>query len=292
MNLMDRLEANSTWEPNSGCRIWLGSLKRDHGEIKVQGKVTAVHRLAWELERGPVPKGLWVLHHCGLAPCFNVNHLYLGTREDNAIDRQRHGGYVGRIGGGLAPGVGIRSNSPKRLKAGIDGILDHQEVRRILNYDRATGEFRWRARPDRDHSWNMQRVGEVAGAKSGPGYIYLNIRNKLWLGHRLAWLWMTGEMPSGQIDHVNGNRLDNRWANLRLATQKQNSANQGIRTNNISGVKGVSWEARTKKWRAQIMVDGRAKYIGSYHTIEEAAAARRTAELELHGDFARTEGTA
>jgi hypothetical protein len=291
VNLMQRLEANSTWEPNSGCRIWLGSLTRDHGSIKVAGKLQPVHRLAWELERGPIPKGLWVLHSCGLAPCFNVNHLYLGTREDNAIDRKRHGGYVGRIGGGLAPGIGISSLPIGRQERTVDAPIDQSELRRFLRYDPETGVFHWRARTDRDHSWNMRHVGEIAGGINRVGYWVIVIRRPR-LAHRLAWTWMTGEVAEGQIDHINGDRTDNRWSNLRLVTQKQNSANQGLRTNNISGIKGVSWEARSKKWRAQIMKDGKAHYLGAYHTVEEATAVRRAAELEHQGIYARTEGTA
>jgi hypothetical protein len=113
---------------------------------------------------------------------------------------------------------------------------------------------------------------------------------RIWLGtlHREHGAVKVG----GRVDHINGVRSDNRWCNLRLATQRQNSANQGLRTTNKSGIKGVSWEARRGSWRAQIVAGGKALFLGSFKTITEAKAARLAAEAEHHGDFARTEGTA
>lgn len=285
---MDRLEANSTWITESGCRVWLGALVRDHGAVKVGGKLMTVHRVAWELERGPIPKGLWVLHSCGVGPCFNVNHLRLGTREENASDRVAHGGYVGRPGGGLLGGVRVSSLAIPRFTAGQDAPISAAEVRRVLSYDPATGEFRWNVRSDRDASWNARFSDEIAGAVLTNGYRYINFNKKLHLAHRIAWLWMTGAQPEVQIDHINGDRADNRWSNLRAATQKQNSANQGLRTNNRSGVKGVSWESRSKKWRADITIGGKQIVLGRFRTIEDAAAARRAAETDHHGAFARS----
>ena len=289
MNLLQRLEANSTWEPNSGCRIWLGALSREHGVVKVGGKAEAVHRVAWELERGPIPKGLWVLHNCGVGPCFNVNHLRLGTREENAADRRRHGGYLGAPGGGTIAQVRVAdSPSPPRTRA-EKTQMSHEEVRRILDYDPETGAFRWKARSDRDKSWNHRWVGEEAGSVLQIGYCYINILNKPHLAHRLAWLFMMGAWPARgqQIDHINGDRSDNRWCNLRLATQEQNSANQGIRANNKSGVKGVSWDKKKQMWVAMITKGRVQKFLGYFRTIPEAAAARRAAETEHHGGYAR-----
>jgi hypothetical protein len=227
MELMDRLEANSIWEPNSGCRIWEGAASRDHGVVKVHGKPQYVHRLVWEMVHGPIAKGLWVLHNCGLGLCMNVNHLRLGTRDENATDRHRHGGYIGRTDGGrgLQSQSRIQSARAPKFAQSVDAPPDQSDLRRILAYDPDTGDFRWRLRSDRDHSWNMRHVGGLAGSTLPIGYRYVNIRKKLLLAHRLAWLWMTGQWPVDQIDHINGDRVDNRWCNLRLATQKQNSAN-------------------------------------------------------------------
>lgn len=287
MNLMQRIEANSIWEPNSGCRIWEGGLVRDHGVIKVAGRVEQVHRVAWELERGPIPKGMWVLHDCGLSPCCNVNHLRLGHRDQNAIDRKRHGGYKGRPGGGLLRSVFLNSASPSPRKAPSVATLTQDNVRTLLDYDPDSGELRWRHRADRDHSWNMRFGGEICGAVLSHGYRSLNLSGKVMLVHRIIWLWMTGEWPHKQVDHINGVRTDNRWSNLRMATQQQNSANQGLRSNNKSGVKGVSWDKRKKVWVAMITVAGKVKRIGSSRSKEEATAMRRAAEAEYQGAFAR-----
>jgi len=103
----------------------------------------------------------------------------------------------------------------------------------------------------------------------------------------LAWLFVHGFDPPQQIDHINGIRDDNRIANLRLATVAENSQNVGKQSNNKSGFKGVHWHARGKKFRAQIMANGKSKSLGLFHTAAEAAAAYDIAAAELHGEFAR-----
>lgn len=284
MNLMQRLEANSTWEPNSGCRIWLGSLWREHGVVKVAGKTQQVHRVAWELECGPIPKGLWVLHNCGVGPCFNVNHLRLGTQDENASDRRRHGGYVGKLGGGLLRQIRLTQGSVKPVLRTPDAELDQAEARRILSYDPKTGEFRWRVRADRDAGWNGKHAGEIAGAVLPVGYRYINFNRKLHTAHRVAWLYMTGEWPRGQIDHINRDRTDNRWANLRVVKPSENIINQGIRSTNTSGIKGVSWDKKRRRWVAMITKDRKQQFLGYFDNLEAATAARRAAEAELHGE--------
>lgn len=292
MNLVQRLESNSTWEPNSGCRLWMGALNKDHGVIKIGGKSEQVHRVAWELDRGKIPFGLWVLHNCGVGPCFNVNHLRLGVRQENATDRSRHGGYVGKPGGGLLAQVRMTKAFREKRARASDAELDQSELRRILSYDPKTGIFRWRPRADRDLSWNHRFSGEEAGAVLPIGYRYINFNKKLRSAHRIAWLWMTGEWPDAQVDHINGDRADNRWANLRAATQKQNSANVGLRSTNTSGVKGVCWLAAKSRWRATITVNRREIRLGQFRTLEDAKAARKSAEAEYHGVFAHIQGNA
>lgn len=287
MNLMQRLEANSIWEPNTGCRIWEGALVRDHGVVKVAGKLSQVHRVAWELGCGPIPKGMWVLHSCGLSPCFNVKHLYLGHRDENARDRHRHGGYVGRPGGGTERSVFLAS-TPQTRKAPSVASLTQETVRTFFAYDPENGELRWRTRADRDHSWNMRFAGEVVGSILKNGYRYFNLSTRVLLAHRVIWLWMTGEWPTKQVDHINGVRDDNRWSNLRLASQEENSANQGLRSNNTSGVKGVSWDKKSKSWVVHITVSRKQMWIGSSRSKDEAIAMRRAAEAQYQGAFART----
>jgi len=106
--------------------------------------------------------------------------------------------------------------------------------------------------------------------------------------HRLAWLFMTGEMPPKgfEIDHVNGRRSDNRWANLRLVTRAQNNMNHGIQSNNKSGQPGVSYQRRRSNWTARIVVDRRTILLGDFANKDDAIAARRKAELKYFGEHA------
>lgn len=290
MKLSERLEANSIWEPNSGCRIWTGALVNEHGVMKVAGRKAQAHRVAWELERGPITNGLWVLHNCGVGPCINVNHLRLGTPLENRRDLNRPGGYTffQQYGSSVPRScVPIADTKPAKFARIPDAAISQEEVKRALDYDPATGVFHHRLRADRDRSWNMRFANEVAAPVLGNGYCYLVMGPKRRLAHRVAWLWMTGEWPAGQIDHINGDRTDNRWANLRIATQKQNSANQGLRTTNKSGVKGVCWVASKNLWKAVITLDGKNKFLGYYKTLAEAGSARQEAEVEHHGEFAK-----
>jgi len=89
--------------------------------------------------------------------------------------------------------------------------------------------------------------------------------------HRLAWLYEHGELSSCVIDHINGNTLDNRIANLRPATMKQNSENQQLRPNNKSGFRGVHWVPRNQKWKASVTHNQVVHYLGLYDSLEEAA---------------------
>lgn len=88
------------------------------------------------------------------------------------------------------------------------------------------------------------------------------------------------------IDHINRDRLDNRRHNLRICTIEQNNKNCSKRSNNTSGIIGVNWEKRRNKWRAEISINGKNKFLGYYTTLEEAAEARRQAEIEYYGEFA------
>jgi hypothetical protein len=112
------------------------------------------------------------------------------------------------------------------------------------------------------------------------GYLQGRVAGVLVLAHRAAWALHHGEWPNGQIDHINGNRTDNRIDNLRVVSATENARNATLRADNRSGVPGVGWHSRYKKWTARIGVQGRQKTIGYYATLAEAAAARRVAETE------------
>jgi hypothetical protein len=106
------------------------------------------------------------------------------------------------------------------------------------------------------------------------------------LAHRVAWAMTYGEWPAEVIDHINGNRSDNRLCNLRQATRSQNLINSKLRSDNSSGFKGVSWCSGKKKWDARIYSATKLRLLGRFKTKEEAIAAYATAAAELHGEFA------
>lgn len=115
------------------------------------------------------------------------------------------------------------------------------------------------------------------------------VAGRQYLAHRLIWWLHYGVWPA-YIDHVNGNRADNRIANLREATGTQNLYNRGAMSNNKCGLKGACFRAKTNLWRAQICVNGVDIHLGSgFHTAEEAHAAYCRAAVKYHGEFARTE---
>jgi hypothetical protein len=119
----------------------------------------------------------------------------------------------------------------------------------------------------------------------------------LYRAHRLAWLYVHGEWPRKLIDHIDGDGLNNRIANLRLASAAENIINRVAQSNNASGIKGVSWHKASQKYQAVIHKDRRQIYLGLFATAEEASAAYTRASFEQHGAFSvfnrdqRSEGT-
>ena len=102
----------------------------------------------------------------------------------------------------------------------------------------------------------------------------------------MAWYFIYGKMPAHQVDHINGDKADNRAANLRGATNAQNQANRGKNKNNTSGYKGVSWRSDSNKWSAQISCGGKKIKLGSYTDINDATAAYKAAAEHLFGAYA------
>lgn len=161
-------------------------------------------------------------------------------------------------------------------------MITHEELTKLLRYDQATGLLHWNSpRP-------KIRVGNRAGYLHHKGYINLEINGKHYAAHRLIWFYVTGSMPTTQIDHINGNRSDNRFENLREATHGQNRANS--KTTNKHGLKGVRripWMKDTDRcWQASITHNKKVIYLGCFHTKEEAHMAYCDASKRLHGEFA------
>ena len=161
-------------------------------------------------------------------------------------------------------------------------MLTAARLRELLSYDPDTGVFRWRvSRP------GTRGIGSIAGASDGQGYHQIGIDGRIYRDHRLAWLYMTGEWPADDVDHINRDRGDCRFANLREATRSQNNANAKRPSDNTSGYKGVSFDKRRGRWHAYISHGGRRKNLGMFDTAVAAYEARLAAAARLHGEFAR-----
>lgn len=148
--------------------------------------------------------------------------------------------------------------------------LNFDEIRTRYHYDPDTGFVTYKV------ASAMMKVGDRAGCVDVSGFRNRRItyKKKCHLEHRFIWFWVTGEWPSKLIDHINGNPLDNRWVNLRLATHSQNSLNK--KTTGKLGAKGVC--LNKGKYKVTLCV-------GSYDTLEEAKAAYREAALRVQGEF-------
>ena len=125
------------------------------------------------------------------------------------------------------------------------------------------------------------------GSTDKDGYLVIMIARKTYKAHRLAWLYVNGAWPAGQIDHINGVKSDNRICNLREATNAQNAVNTGVIKTNTSGLKGVSYSSSHRKFRAQIMRGGRNRTIGLFDSAQAAHEAYAKAATECFGEFAR-----
>lgn len=159
--------------------------------------------------------------------------------------------------------------------------ITQERLHQLLHYDPLTGVFLWRVKPARPVT-----MGAVAGRTHKTGYRIIKIDARPYYAHRLAWLYMTGEWPSADIDHISGDKVDNRWANMRLATRSENAINRPAPTNNTSGIKGVYLTANGR-WAAMIRVRGVLHHLGTYAAKEAAADARQRAETHHFGNFAR-----
>ena len=169
--------------------------------------------------------------------------------------------------------------------ASRDHSLTAAELRRVLHYDPKTGRFTWRYRPDRNASWNARYAGKEAGYDSpDPPYRVIRINKILHYAHRLAHLYMKGEWPPRGIDHKDGDGFNNRWKNLRLATQSQNLANRKS-VGNAAGLKGVRPQLYGR-FAATIKVRRKDIYLGMFDTPKEAHDAYVEAAREHFGEFA------
>lgn len=155
--------------------------------------------------------------------------------------------------------------------------LTYDRLKELLIYDPETGVFTWRI------CRRGTRAGSVAGRLDKHGYREICLDGKVYFASRLAFFYMKGVWPVHQIDHKNVTPGDDRWENLREATQEQNSGNKRTRRDTLLGVKGVKRNPKGGRYLARF----RDKYLGSFDSIEEASEAYRLASEAAYGEFSR-----
>ena len=161
----------------------------------------------------------------------------------------------------------------------MDSKLTQDQVKHLFEY--RDGELYWRV----SLSYRL-KIGAKAGTISSNGYLRTKIKGKLYLNHRIIFLMFYGYLPE-KVDHIDNNPLNNRINNLRSASSSQNQHNAKIRADNTSGIKGVCWIKRDKKWRVQLQVNGKKMAFGHYNDIELAELVAQEVRLKLHEEFAR-----
>ena len=160
-------------------------------------------------------------------------------------------------------------------------MITRERLKELVSYNSDTGNFTFVVNK------GIRRAGMMAGSAVAGGYWRLRLDGREYKAHRLAWLYMYGEWPDRDVDHINLNKRDNRISNLRLATETENGANQPLSSKNTSGFKGVTWHSRSKKWQAAVKVKGKNKYLGLFDRAEDAHSAYVKASQEAFGEFAR-----
>lgn len=167
-------------------------------------------------------------------------------------------------------------------------LIPASELTRIFEY-RSDGTLVWRHRDDMPIQWRNRYVGRTAGTRTHQKYIQVSICNRVYKAHRVIWAWHTGEWPTDEIDHINGDPSDNRIENLRPASRTENAINRGVQSNNTSGATGVSWCRKRKMWRSFIGVDGAFIHIGYFQDKNDARDAYSEASARYHGSYSRHE---
>lgn len=157
--------------------------------------------------------------------------------------------------------------------------LTHKRLKEVLSYNKTTGLFKWKIAIN-----PRAPKGAIAGRNSFTwGYRVINVDNVSYRAARLVWFYVHGKWPDGVVDHINGNRQDDRIRNLRDVSQRTNTQNlRKPMRNNTSGYLGVSWNKGKQKWKAEIRLNGRKTFLGYYATAEEASAVYLSTKRKHH----------
>jgi hypothetical protein len=164
-------------------------------------------------------------------------------------------------------------------------------IRAAFDYNPETGILSWKKRPGIDkpaNVFNAEFAGKPTGCPNGCGYLRVLWNKKHYVAHRLAWVHFYGSEPTRAVDHINGNRADNRIANLREANDSQNMVNARNRPMNKTGFRGVTLR-RDGRFYAGTRIKGASVSFGYHNTASEAARAYEDGIRQIHGDFLPTE---
>ena len=157
-------------------------------------------------------------------------------------------------------------------------MMDQKFLQELFEYK--DGDLYWKNHKYK--SWNGKKVGTIATN----GRVYIGVKGKSFLAHRLIFLFHHGYLPKF-LDHIDGNPLNNKIHNLREATSSQNAQNRKNQKNNTSNVKGVTWHKLSKKWQVRLGVDGKEKYFGCYYDLQVAKFVSETMRYKYHKEFAK-----
>ena len=156
-------------------------------------------------------------------------------------------------------------------------MIDQETVKNLFYYDAESGRLLWRNGNGRN-----VKPWQEAKAPNGHGYYTAKIKGKSYLAHRLAWLYVHGSLPDGDLDHKNRVRNDNRLCNLRQVSRTDNCQNISLPSHNKSGHIGVSWIKSHQSWTVYIKVDKKNKWLGYFKDLGEAVAARKAGEAKYY----------
>ena len=155
-------------------------------------------------------------------------------------------------------------------------IMDLKLAQELFEY--IEGSLYWKSH------YRKSKIGKKSGTPHSKGYVQVVYKGTLYMEHRIIFLLHYGYLPK-LVDHINGNKSDNRICNLREATVSQNGHNMKTPRSNTSGIKGVTWRNSNKTWRVQISVNGKNKFLGAFKDIELAKIAIEQARTKYHGEF-------
>jgi hypothetical protein len=154
--------------------------------------------------------------------------------------------------------------------------MTQKKIKKLIHYDPVSGFVMAKV-----NFGTRTKVGDIIKSKKNK-YLRLQINNRRYVLHRLIWLYMTGSFPEKYIDHINHDKTDNRWENLREVSHRDNCRNFPMLSTNTSGQVGVSWNKEKNMWRARINIDDKEIFLGYFVEFHKAVDARKNAEV-LYG---------